>query len=243
MTPPILKALGHDLRWQLIAQLHESDLRVGELSAATGEAQNLVSYHLRVLRGAGVVRERRSSADGRDIYYSLDRRAVSAGLRGVLAAISHNASPAALAAGHLASVLFLCTGNSARSLIAEAMLQDLGGGRILVRSAGTHPAGVHPTVQQVLGTRGVQVGELRSKAVEEFAGQAFDYVVTLCDLARSEAVEFSGKPRFVHWSIPDPVAAQGGKTAVAAAFDRVAEAIQTRVEDLYAELLSSRAVA
>jgi arsenate reductase len=83
------------------------------------------------------------------------------------------------------------------------------------------------------------VGKLRSKSVAEFAGQAFDYVITLCDIARTESIEFAGQPRRAHWSIPDPAATQGGNVAVAAAFDQVADAIQTRVEDFYEELLSS----
>jgi protein-tyrosine-phosphatase len=249
-APLILNLLGHELRWQLAGHLSRSDLKVGELTAATGEAQNLVSYHLRVLRDAGIVRERRSSADGRDIYYSLDRRAVSASLLGAVAAINPGAeqSPSAESedrrvTGRPASVLFLCTGNSARSQIAEVMLRHLGRRRILVRSAGTHPVGVHPQVNKVLRARDIPVGNLRSKSVAEFAGEAFDYIVTLCDVARTEPIDFVGKPRLVHWSIPDPVATQGGNAAVAVAFDRVADAIKTRVEHFSAELLSAERAA
>jgi protein-tyrosine-phosphatase len=75
--------------------------------------------------------------------------------------------------------------------------------------------------------------------VAEFAGEVFDYVVTLCDVARTEPIDFVGQPRLVHWSLPDPLAAQGGSAAVAVAFDRVAAAIETRVEDFYVDLLSS----
>jgi protein-tyrosine-phosphatase len=245
--PPILQVLGHELRWQLVGQLCDSDLKVGELSAATGEAQNLVSYHLRLLRDAGLVRERRSSADGRDIYYSLDRGVVTAGLLDALTAINPGAGlvgggASANRAG-LTSVLFLCTGNSARSQIAEAMLRHVGGRNVRARSAGTHPAGVHPQVHAVLASRDIETGDLRSKSVTEFAGQAFDYVVTLCDIARSEPIELAGQPHLVHWSIPDPVTTSGGRSRMATAFERVAKEIETRVETFNADLRCRRSAA
>lgn len=250
VVPPVLHVLGHELRWQLVSELSRSDLKVGELTAATGEAQNLVSYHLRLLRDAGLVHERRSSEDARDIYYSLDRRAVSSGLLRTLGGINPGAMLTAPrpakdspVAGRLASVLFLCTGNSARSQIAEAMLRELGGRRVLVRSAGTHPVGVHPLVQKVLVARGINVGDLRSKSVAEFAGQAFDYVISLCDIARSEPIALTGKPHLAHWSIPDPVAEHGGPAAVARSFERAVVEIAVRVEDFYADLQGTRTAA
>lgn len=250
MAPSILRVLGHDLRWQLAAYLRASDLTVGELTAATGEAQNLVSYHLRVLRDAGLVRERRSSADGRDIYYSLDRRAVTAGLLAASEAISPGVQPQLSGGsqetpwvGRLASVLFLCTGNSARSQIAEAMLRELGGRHVLVRSAGTHPVGVHPQVAVVLASRNVRAGSLRSKSVTELGDVAFDYVVSLCDIARTEPVEVSGKPRLVHWSVPDPVTTRGNQKTVAMAFERAANEIQVRVQDFYSDLRNQTSAA
>jgi protein-tyrosine-phosphatase/DNA-binding transcriptional ArsR family regulator len=246
-----LQLLGHEVRWQLVTELCKSDLKVGELVMATGQAQNLVSYHLRLLRDAGLVHERRSSADGRDIYYSLDRRAAATGLLDALETLNPGAPPSATGArlqrrptrGFSASVLFLCTGNSARSQIAETMLRALGGRHLLVRSAGTHPAGVHPQVYTVLSSRDLRVGKLRSKSVDEFAGQAFDFVVTLCDIARTQPIDLVGKPHLVHWSIPDPVAARGGRAAVATAFERVTDEIQERVDGLYAVLGTRRSAA
>lgn len=247
----MLQLLGHELRWQLVSELLKSDRKVGELAAATKDAQNLVSYHLRLLREAGLVHERRSSADGRDIYYSLDRRAVTAGLIGAIAAINPGAEQ--LGAGGLlkvspiksqpASVLFLCTGNSARSQIAEAILRQLGGRRVRVRSAGTHPVGVHPRVRHVLAARNIQAGNLRSKSIAEFSGQSFEYVVSLCDIARAEPIRLNGKPRLAHWSIPDPAAVHGGRVAVAAAFERVTDEIKVRVEDFYADLRTQESAA
>ena len=241
--PAALHVLGHELRWRLVTELCDSDHKVGELAMATGQAQNLVSYHLRLLREAGLIRERRGSADARDIYYSLDRRAVTRGLLGALAAINPGAglltSEQRLGAGRKArpiSVLFLCTGNSARSQIAEAILREQGEGRVMVRSAGTHPVGVHPQVYHALAARGIEVGKLRSKSVAQFEGHAFDYVVTLCDIVRTQPMRLVGKPRLIHWSIPDPAMARGGRAAMATAFDRVASEIQVRVEDFYADL-------
>lgn len=237
-APEALHLLGHDVRWGLARKLRSSDLKVSELSAATRLAQNLVSYHLRLLREAGFVRERRSSADARDVYYSLDRRAVALGLQSALSAITPGASPPAAPALGLASVLFLCTGNSARSQIAEVMLRHLARKHVLVRSAGTYPVGVHPQVHKVLAARGLPSTNLRSKPVAEFARQSFDYVITLCDIARSEPIDLSGKPHKAHWSIPDPATARGGAKAVARAFDQTAHEIEMRVSSFYADLLA-----
>jgi ArsR family transcriptional regulator, arsenate/arsenite/antimonite-responsive transcriptional repressor / arsenate reductase (thioredoxin) len=244
-APETLHLLGHDVRWELASRLSWSDLRVGELTAATGLAQNLVSYHLRLLREAGVVRERRSSADARDVYYSLDRRGLTAGLQRALAAITPGAARQAARAskhspafGSQASVLFLCTGNSARSQIAEVMLRRLARRHILVHSAGTHPVGVHPQVHKVLAARGMPSSNLRSKPLAELADRSFDYVITLCDVARSEPIELIGRPRRAHWSIPDPVTARGGGNAVVRAFDQTASEIEMRVTDFYGDLLA-----
>lgn len=241
--------LAHELRWQLVRELLKSDLKVGELVDATGEAQNLVSYHLRLLREADLVRERRSSADGRDVYYTLDRDAVTDGLLGALRMINPSFTVSAAGDGqdslsddHLASVLFVCTGNSARSQIAEAMLRKRGGRRMRVQSAGMHPAGVHPQVHVVLEARNISDRNLRSKSVAEFAGQAFDYVVSLCDIARTERIEVGGKPHLLHWSIPDPVAGRGAH-AIAKAFELVASEIEARVEDLYVDLRMRKSAA
>lgn len=249
-APSVLEVLGHDVRWQLVIELSKSDRKVGELVARTGEAQNLVSYHLRLLRDAGLVRERRSSADGRDVYYSLNRRAATTGVLDALAAlnpalqlIDTRARLERSREAVLTSVLFVCTGNSARSQIAEAMLHARGGERVLVRSAGTHPAGVHPQVYGVLAARGLNVGNLRSKPIAEFAGQAFDYVISLCDVARAQPIGLVGEPSLVHWSIPDPVTASGGPIGVATAFERAAAEIQVRVDDFYAFLRTRESAA
>jgi protein-tyrosine-phosphatase len=95
----------------------------------------------------------------------------------------------------------------------------------------------------VLESRDLRPLNLYSKSVAEFAGQAFDYVVTLCDIARTEPILLGGKPRLVHWSVPDPVAARGGSAAVARAFERAANEIEVRVSDFYADLRTRKSAA
>src|SRR5436190_18308447 len=116
-SPPFLRLAGHPLRWRLLSELAHSDRRVGELCGLAGRRQSLVSYHLRRLRDGGLVSLRRSSADGRDVYYALDLprcRELLAGA-GVALHPGLGSAPAQRRAAAPASVLFLCTGNSARS--------------------------------------------------------------------------------------------------------------------------------
>src|SRR5215471_203037 len=144
-APALLSVLAHDLRWAIVRLLAQGDMRVREVVAATGEAPNLIAYHLAQLRAAGLVWVRRSTADGRDSYYALDLDAVEAGMRDVAGDIH----PGLVAAGtegraHQPGtgprrVLFLCTGNSSRSPMAEGWLRYLGGSGVVAVSAGTVP--------------------------------------------------------------------------------------------------------
>ena len=104
-------------------------------------------------------------------------------------------------------ILFLCTGNSARSQMAEALLRLIGGKDFLAESAGTHPVGLNPTTIVVMKELGVDVQGRRSKHVEEFRGQSFDYVITVCDRARETCPIFPGGHKLLHWSFDDPAAA------------------------------------
>lgn len=101
-------------------------------------------------------------------------------------------------------MLFVCTGNGARSQIAEALLQHAAGDRVEVVSAGSHPKPVHPNAVKVLAERGIDIRGRRSKHLDQFAGQRFDYVVTLCDKVREHCPEFPGRLETTHWSIEDP---------------------------------------
>lgn len=115
-------------------------------------------------------------------------------------------------------VLFVCTGNSARSQIAEAVLARLGGADFEVHSAGTQPKGVNPYTLRVLADAGLDWSAARSKSVDEFAGQAFDYVITVCDRARQSCPVFPGSHNTMHWGLDDPAEVEGDDATRLGAF-------------------------
>src|ERR1043166_6970091 len=133
-------------------------------------------------------------------------------------------------------VLILCTGNSARSQMAEGLLREIGGGRFEVFSAGTHPVGVRAEAVEAMREAGIEIGGQRSKAVDEFAGREFDYVITVCDNAREECPAFPGRTRRVHWSFDDPARAVGGWPERMSAFRRVRDEIGARLREWVEEL-------
>jgi len=104
------------------------------------------------------------------------------------------------------AVLFLCTGNSARSQMAEGWLQHLAGGQFEVFSAGTHPVGLNRESVEVMAEVGINIAHHRSKSVEEFVGRPFDYVFTVCDRAKESCPTWSGAMHLLHWSFDDPAA-------------------------------------
>jgi ArsR family transcriptional regulator, arsenate/arsenite/antimonite-responsive transcriptional repressor / arsenate reductase (thioredoxin) len=233
----ILKLLADDARWRLIEALRFSDHQVGELVALLGMPQNLISYHLGLLRQAGLVQVHRSDADARVTYYGLDLAALQAAYQqigGGLAlpgvAIPHPSADAA------PSVIFLCTKNSARSQMAEGWLRHVSGGQVLVRSAGTQPASIHPLAIEAMREVGIDIGYQRSKGVDSIADFEIGLVVTVCDLAREECPPaLLAKPMW-HWSIPDPVRAQGDRAAQLDAFRSTRNQLRARVEGLIAAL-------
>lgn len=132
------------------------------------------------------------------------------------------------------SVLFLCTHNSSRSQMAEGLLRARGGGRYVVYSAGTQPRSVHPLAIAAMREIGIDISEAaghRAKGMGEFAGQAIDLVVTVCDDAAEECPFFPGARRQEHWGFPDPSAATGSEEERLAVFRRVRDAIATRIEE------------
>ncbi len=106
-------------------------------------------------------------------------------------------------------VLFLCTHNSARSQMAEALLRHHGGDRVEVFSAGTEPGRVHPLAVRAMAESGIDISDARSKSLDQFTGQDFDYVITVCDAANESCPVFPGDPTRIHWSFEDPSAATG----------------------------------
>lgn len=139
-------------------------------------------------------------------------------------------------------VLFVCTGNSARSLMAEALLRSIGGDAFDVSSAGTHPRGVNPLTVRVLHEAGIEDLGLRSKSVDEYAGQAFDDVLTVCDDAKEACPVFPGGGRRLHWSFEDPAAATGSDEERLAVFRRIREEIEARVRLFVADLVAPERV-
>ena len=138
-------------------------------------------------------------------------------------------------------VLFVCTGNSARSIMAEATLRHHGGGAFEVYSAGTEPKGINPLTLRVLAEAGIDASDARSKSVNEFLGQSFDYVVTVCDQARQVCPVFPGGGASLHWGYEDPAAAEGTEDERLAVFRRVLIAISERTAQ-FASLVTRQAV-
>jgi len=134
------------------------------------------------------------------------------------------------AAGRPLRVLFVCVGNSARSIMAEALLRQAGGERFVVNSAGTEPKGVSPLTLRVLAEIGIDASWARSDSVTQYLGQTFDYVVSVCDQARESCPAFPGSHRSLHWDFEDPAAAVGTEEERLAVFRRVRDEIRDRIE-------------
>lgn len=128
------------------------------------------------------------------------------------------------------SVLFLCTHNSARSQMAEIFLRHHGRGRIATYSAGSEPSQVHPLAVQVMAESGFDIAKARSKALDEFLGQDFDYVITVCDQANESCPVFPGDPKRIHWSFPDPSAVKGSEEERLRAFRSVRDQLNMRLQ-------------
>ncbi len=131
-------------------------------------------------------------------------------------------------------VLFLCTGNSARSQMAEALLRAVGDDAFEVRSAGTAPAGLNPLTVAALREVGIDATGADSKHLDRFLDEPWDYVITVCDQAREACPLFPGGREQLHWSFADPAAASGNEEERLAAFRRVREAIRQRIEEFVA---------
>lgn len=239
-TPDFLKLLAHDVRWHLLLALALSDRRVQELTELLQRPQNLISYHLRQLREGGVVTVRRSSADARDAYYSLDLEQVRA-----LYLESAESLHPGLAVTEEAvldvdeegvqrpfRVLFLCTYNSARSQLAEGIMRVAAGDEVEVYSAGSEPGQVHPLAVQAAATLGIDISRQQSKHMDQFVDQQFDYIITVCDRVRESCPVFPDDPQRIHWSFPDPAAVTGTETQKLHAFVATARELATRINYL-----------
>jgi ArsR family transcriptional regulator, arsenate/arsenite/antimonite-responsive transcriptional repressor / arsenate reductase (thioredoxin) len=241
-TQPLdfLKLLAHDIRWRILLALARSDHRVEELVKQIKQPHNLISYHLKRLRLQRLVAERRSSADARDIYYSLNldrlREMYSETGQALHPGVSEPTSQPHPEAETLSSpptrVLFLCTHNSARSQMAEGLLRELSRNTVEVFSAGSEPTSIHQLAIKVMSSRGIDLRTHRAKHLDEFLGQTFDYVITVCDRVREVCPVFPGDPEQIHWSFPDPVAIEGNQQTKERGFEDTARELTNRIQYL-----------
>jgi ArsR family transcriptional regulator, arsenate/arsenite/antimonite-responsive transcriptional repressor / arsenate reductase (thioredoxin) len=235
--PEFVRLVAHPVRWSLMRELVHSDRTVRELTGLVGEPQSLVSYHLRQLRDGGVVSARRSSNDRRDAYYAIDLTACQEALQDAGGALHPGLclAPASLPRSRtgrsrrLRRVLFLCTGNSSRSQIAEALLERMSAGTVEAASAGSHPKSLHPNAVRVLRKRGIDIRANRTKHLDEFASARIDMVITLCDRVREVCPEFLSRPEPAHWSIPDPALEGPTNRASYPAFVRTTAELESRI--------------
>jgi len=126
-------------------------------------------------------------------------------------------------------VLFLCTGNSARSQMAEGLLRSLGGADFEVYSAGTEPKGLNSLAVEVMHETGIDISRHESKSLDRYLGVSFDYIITVCDRARDNCPTFPGDNQRIHWGYDDPAVATGSREQQLAVFRRVRNEISERL--------------
>lgn len=231
--PEFIKLLANDLRWSLLKALTTSDFQVNELVTQLQQPMNLISYHLKKMRDDALVTTRRSEADGRDIYYSLDlnrlhQMYLEAGTA-LHPAMGLNSPSMDVSRLKHQRVLFVCTHNSARSQMAEGLLHHLSQGYLDVLSAGSHPTIIHPDAIDAMDAMGIDIRHQQSSDLNNIVEQSFDYVITVCDKAREICPTFPNSGTPMHWSFPDPVIIQNDKERIRA-FQKTAQQLKSRIE-------------
>jgi len=241
--------LGHPGRmavFRLLMRFAPQGVRPTEIAEALGLKQNTLSHHLADLAASGLVQVTRV---GRSLYYAVDLDTTE-GLIGYLALDVGRARPDLLAPLLSApkdtaqmdpnipdtdfDVLFICSGNSARSIFAEALLRDLGQGKFQAFSAGTRPnTQMNPFALEILKRNGHDTSGLRSKHISEFqrpGAIVMDFVFTVCDTAAAEECPpWPGQPITGHWGLPDPVKASGTDAEKALVFAQTYAALRRRI--------------
>ena len=235
--------LGHPDRlrvFRLIMRFAPQGVRPTEIAGALGLKQNTLSHHLTDLAAAGLIRVERQ---GRSLFYAADLDATEA-LIGYLAFDVGRGRPDLVASVLQQEnrampdtdfdVLFICSGNSARSIFAEVLLRDLGQGKFQAFSAGTRPgSALNPVAVDVLARNGHDVAGLRSKHVAEFQAPGavvMDFVFTVCDTAAGEdCPPWPGQPITGHWGLPDPVKAVGTDAERALVFAQTYAGLRRRI--------------
>jgi protein-tyrosine-phosphatase len=230
------KILADDTRLAIVRLLALTDLRAGELVEKLQQPQNAVSYHLKQLRSLGVLRDRRSTEDGRDVYYSVDLERLQllyatagAALHPALTTTPQAEQEQRPTRAQPLRILFLCTHNRARSQLAEGIARYLGGDQVEVYSAGDKPTEVHPLTIAMLEELGIDTSRHYAKHMNQFLEQQFDYIITTCDYVRGNCPTFPGDPERMHWSFDDPSTVAGGAEAQRKGFRTARRELLTRI--------------
>ena len=243
-----LATLGHEGRlavFRLLMRRYPDAVPAGEIAAALDLRPSTLSDYLAGLRAVGLITQRREATS---LRYKADLKGADGMVRGLyqdccrgrpdLCAATQMSNGAQAEeeamAGAVYEVLFICTGNSARSIMAEVLLRELGGARFNVHSAGTRPySELNADAVQLLSAKGHDVSHLRAKNVAEFQTRGapqMDFVFTVCDrAANEECPAWPGQPISAHWGQPDPVRAEGTDAERALAFRQVYGALRNRI--------------
>lgn len=238
--PEFIKLLANEVRWSVLKALASGDHQVNELVAQLQQPMNLVSYHLKKMREESLVTTRRSEADGRDVYYSLDLDrlrdlylAAGSALHPMMAESERNFDLKALPS---VRILLICTHNSARSQMAEGLLRELSQGQVAVFSAGSHPTQIHPDAIHAMDKLGIDIRTQAAHPLREYEGQSFDYVITVCDKAREICPTFPGDSQQLHWGFLDPVTIDDPRERQAA-FAQIADRLRARIQHFLVNLM------
>lgn len=246
LIPNRLSTLGHPQRlavFRLLMRRYPDRVPATEVAHSLGLKPNTLSNYVNALMQAGLVNQERV---GTSLRYAIDMDAARQTLdylfydccRGRPEICPPNTYPApngdSPMTGRRYNVLFICTGNSARSIFAESILRDLAGDRFVAHSAGTRPRSeLNSFALEVLENKGHDVSILRSKNISEFQGQDapdFDFVFTVCNkAANEECPSWSGQPISAHWGLPDPVKVDGTDAEKSFAFQQTYGALRNRM--------------
>lgn len=238
-----LGALAHPKRldlFRLLMRRYPDSVPAGQIAEALALKANTTSTYLNALKAAGLIEQSRT---GTSLQYTANLPAVRGLFDGLLGECCQNRpdlclqpseDPLMTNPDRVMNALFICTGNSARSIMAEAILNNAGNGMFRAFSAGTAPsAGPNPTVLELLQQKDYDISDLRSKSVEEFAADGapkMDFVFTVCDHAANEACPaWPGQPMSAHWGLPDPVKAEGTEAQKQLAFQQAYGLLRNRI--------------